>query len=422
MSGTPVAPPFSRDVLARTWLAVKAFSDAGDAAWTVALAWVAVQVASPAVAGLVVAAGTVPRALVLLVGGVAADRLDARRVMVASTGARLVVLGAVLVVDVGGQITLPALLVASVAFGVCDAVYEPSAATIGRQLVRREDLSAYAGLGQALSRLGTLAGAALGGLLVARGGLAGAALFDAVTFVAVGAVLVGWLRPRHRLARAEAEPVLRSVAAGFAHLRTAPHTRSLVLTLSGLNLFVGPALSIGLAVRAQADGWGAAALGTATSLVGAGGVLGSLVMTRWRPGRPAVVAFTCLVVQGAAIVALGAGGRTVSAAACLVIGVSAGMASTLLGALFVATADEAYLGRLSAVLRLGDDVLMPAAMAAFGALVSVGGATMACTVFGGTMAALMFASLVRSSRWAPPEAPGPGVTSTASAARESLTR
>ncbi|WP_448630096.1 hypothetical protein [Cellulomonas soli] len=47
MSEVSVAPPFSRDVLARTWQAVKAFSDAGDAAWTVALAWVALQVASP---------------------------------------------------------------------------------------------------------------------------------------------------------------------------------------------------------------------------------------------------------------------------------------------------------------------------------------------------------------------------------------
>ncbi|WP_448630097.1 MFS transporter [Cellulomonas soli] len=275
--------------------------------------------------------------------------------------------------------------------------------------MRREDLSAYTGLGQTLSRLGSLAGAAGGGLLVARGGLAAAAVFDAVTFVAVGVVLVAWLRPRYRLARAESEPVLRAVAAGFAHLRDAPRTRSLVLTLSGLNLFVGPALSIGLAARAQADGWGAASLGTATSLVGAGGVLGSLVMTWWRPRRPAAVAFSSLVAQGSAIVLLGAGGRVVSAAACLVIGVTAGVASTLLGALFVATADEAYLGRLSAVLRLGDDVLMPAAMAGFGALVSLGGATTACAVFGVTMAALMLGSLGRSRRWSAPGGVEPGV-------------
>lgn len=391
---THEAPPFRKDVLARSWLGVKAFSDAGDAAWAVALAWTAVQVASPAVAGLVVAAGTVPRALVLLVGGVAADRLDPRRVMVASTAARLVVLALVLAGELTATTSLTTLVAAAVAFGLCDAVYEPSAATVGRQLVRREDLSVYAGLGQTLSRLGTLAGAAVGGAVVARWGLGAAALLDAVTFVAVGVVLVAWLRPRYPLARAQAEPVLRAVAAGFAHLRTSPGTRSLVLTLSGLNLFVGPALSVGLAVRAQAEGWGPTAVGTATALVGAGGVLGALVMTRWRPRRPAPVAFAALTAQGAAIVLLGLGGRAVAASACVVVGVTAGVASTLLGALFVATVEEAYLGRLSAVLRLGDDVLLPVAMAGFGALVSLGGVAAACGVFGVTMAGVMLGSML----------------------------
>ena len=88
----PEAPPLRHDTIARGWLALRALSDAGDQVWTIALAWTAVHVATPAAAGLVVAAGTVPRALVLLLGGVVADRYDARRVMVLANGARIAVL------------------------------------------------------------------------------------------------------------------------------------------------------------------------------------------------------------------------------------------------------------------------------------------------------------------------------------------
>ena len=92
----PEALPLRHDTVARGWLALRALSDAGDQIWTIALAWTAVHVATPAAAGLVVAAGTVPRALVLLLGGVVADRYDARRVMILANGARIAVLVAVM--------------------------------------------------------------------------------------------------------------------------------------------------------------------------------------------------------------------------------------------------------------------------------------------------------------------------------------
>ncbi len=40
-------PPFRRDRMVHAWIGVKALSDAGDAVWTIALAWTAVQIASP---------------------------------------------------------------------------------------------------------------------------------------------------------------------------------------------------------------------------------------------------------------------------------------------------------------------------------------------------------------------------------------
>ena len=90
-------PAFRHDRLARAWLGLKAVSDAGDALWTIALAWTAVQIASPAAAGAVVAAGAIPRAVTLLLGGAMADRYDAVRVMTIANLARIGVLVGVVV-------------------------------------------------------------------------------------------------------------------------------------------------------------------------------------------------------------------------------------------------------------------------------------------------------------------------------------
>jgi MFS family permease len=66
---------------------------AGDAAWLVAFAWTAATVADPATAGLVLGAGTLPRAVTALNGGALADRYDARRVVMLANAGRIAVLG-----------------------------------------------------------------------------------------------------------------------------------------------------------------------------------------------------------------------------------------------------------------------------------------------------------------------------------------
>lgn len=382
-------PAFRRDVRVHAWIAVKALSDAGDAVWTIALAWTAVQIASPAVAGLIVAAGTVPRAVVLLFGGVIADRADARRVMLLFNILRIAVLIGVALWVLVSPPGVAVLLLAAVAFGVCDAFYEPSAGTIARQLVRASDLPSYGAVAQTASRLGTMAGAAAGGVLVAHLGLSGSASANALTFAAVVAFIAIWLRPRFALARAPKESALHGIARGFAHLREAPTTRTLVIALSGLNLAVGPAVGIGLALRAQDEGWGAQAVGLFEALLGLGAALGAVCVARWRPRHEAVGGFWALVVQGAAIVALGVGPIWTVAAASFAIGCTAGFASVLLSATFSATVDTAYLGRMGSLTRLGDDCLMPLAMATFGALAATTALWVPFAVFGGAMMALM---------------------------------
>ena len=383
------APTFARDRRVHFWVTVKGFSDAGDVAWTIALAWTAVQIATPAIAGLVVAAGAFPRAVVLLVGGVVADRFETFRVMRLVTVVRIAVLLATIAgIQIAGA-SVPLLLTVAVAFGVCDAVFDPAAATLGRQLVHERDLTAYAGAAQTASRLGTMLGAALGGGLVALGGLSAAALANAVTYAVVLLVLAVVLVARFPLSRTATEPVLRSIGAGFGYLRRDRAARVLVLTLSGLNLAVAPALGIGLALRVQAGEWGPQALGLLEALVGLGAVGGAAVAMRWNPHRATWIGFLLLLCQGLAIVLLAAPELATTVFACLVIGFTAGSASALLSAAFVRTVAPDFLGRISSIRQLSDDLLMPAAMAGFGVVAGGASLTTAFAIFGGAMTALM---------------------------------
>ncbi|MGM7697069.1 MFS transporter [Microbacterium sp. A84] len=382
-------PRFSRDTAVHAWIAVKALSDAGDAIWSIALAWTAVQITSPALAGLIVAAGTLPRAVILLFGGVLADRANARHVMMLFNALRVGVLIFVALWVLASPPSVLVLMLAAIAFGACDAFYEPSAATIGRQLVRTSDLPSYSAVMQTATRLGTMGGAAFGGFLVAYAGLSGSASINALTFTFVIAFIAIWLRPRFALPRAERESALRGILHGFTHMKDAPTTRTLVIALSGLNLAVGPAVGIGIALRAFDEGWGASAVGLFEALIGLGAALGAISVARWRPKHEALGGFWALVVQGVGIVLIGVGPAWLAGAGCFVVGLTAGFASVLLGATFAATIDTAYLGRMSSITRLGDDVLMPLAMAAFGALASFTATWVPFVVFGGALMVMM---------------------------------
>jgi len=374
------APPFARDRLVQAWSVVSGISLAGDAAWFVAFAWTAATVTDPATAGLVLGASTIPRALTALFGGALADRYDARRVVVLANVGRIAVLvvGALIAGALG--LGVPQLLAIAVVFGVLDALHNPAAMTLPRTLVRSEDLPAAAGLMQVAGRLARFGGAPLGGVLVAVGGLRLVMLVDAATF-AVVAVFVGLaLVPRYPRVLASSGSVRQDLVAAGRYLRSTPSVRALVVSLSGLNLFVGPALAVGVTVHVHRSGWGAATVGVADALVGVGAAVGAVFAIRFRSSQPARTGLLMLVGQAVAIAVIGVSNLPLLLAATTVVGITAGLASTQLSGAFQQLIDPAYLGRMGAVTSLGDDVLMPVAMVGFGALVSGAGLPVTCLV------------------------------------------
>ncbi|WP_344340949.1 MFS transporter, partial [Kitasatospora putterlickiae] len=171
------------------WLAGAQLGALGDAALAFALGWAAAAHGGGA-AGLVLTAITVSRTALVLVGGAVADRLGARRVMLAGDAVMLAATLALAAVAGGRGVPLGLLVVAAVVTGVVDAFYLPASGAMPRLLVGAGRLPRALALRQAGGQLAVLLGAPLGGALVAVGGLRGVALADAASFAAVLLVLV----------------------------------------------------------------------------------------------------------------------------------------------------------------------------------------------------------------------------------------
>ena len=129
-------------------------------------------------------------------------------------------------------------------------------------------------------------------------------------------------------------------------------------------------------------------LGAAEAAFAVGAIAGSVIGIRWRVRRPARDGFAVLVGQGVCIAGTGSGSRATLLPAMLLIGVAAGAASVWLSGTYQRTVAPSHLGRVSSVSSLGDLVLVPLAIPAFGALTAATSLLTAACVFGAAMSVL----------------------------------
>ena len=280
------------------------------------------------------------------------------------------------------------LLAVALCFGAASGLTMPAGAILIREVVASDDLGTVQGWNQISTRLMKLLGAPVGGVLVAWGGPVPVMLLDAASFLVVAGVLAVVVRPRFRIPRSTHGRWRDTFRDGVAYLRADEVARLFVVGLTALNVFVTPVTGLGVALRVSGSHWGAGWVGIADGALAAGAIVGSVVAIRRRPTYGASAAFRLLVVQGLAIAAVGLEWRVTLVAAMALLGFTAGAASVWLSAAFLRIVDPSHLGRVSSVTSLGDMVLTPLSVPAFGLLAahtSVLTATVAC---GLTMSAL----------------------------------
>ncbi|MFF5441530.1 MFS transporter [Streptomyces achromogenes] len=370
----PPAPARAhRDPNVLRWLGAYTSSMLGDNVFYLALSWAAVRAGTPAQAGFVMAASALPRAVLMLGGGVIADRLGPRRVVIGSDAVRC---AAVLAVAALLFLTHPGLwplaLLACV-FGTVDAVFMPAVGALPARITGEDQLARVQGLRGLAIRAASVVGAPLGGLGVALGG-APAAFALAGALIALSLPLLLSVRVRDLPAGTGRDATAwADLKAGLRHVRRHRVLGPLMIAIALGDLgFVAP-LNIGLTLLADHRGWGAAGMGWVLAGFGTGAGAASLLLAaRGRLPRAGLVTGCACAAGSVAVGALGfVPGLAAAVGTALLVGLLTGLSGALCGALLQTQADPAFLGRVTAVaglVSLGLTPLsMPVAAAATGA-------------------------------------------------------
>ncbi|MFF3463076.1 MFS transporter [Streptomyces sp. NPDC001984] len=367
--------PAHRDPNVLRWLGAFASSMVGDSVYYIALSWAAVQTGTPSQAGVVMSVSALPRALLMLGGGVIADRLGPRRVVIGSDAVRC---AAVLAVAALLFLTSPGLwplALLALVFGTVDAVFMPAVGALPARITGTDQLARVQGMRGLAIRFASVVGAPLGGLGVALGGAA-AAFALAGLLIAVSVPLLVSVRVREPATRDDVSSRATSwgdLAAGLRYIRRHRVLGPLMLAIALGDLgFVGP-LNVGLTLLADRRGWGASGMGWVLAGFGVGAGAASLVLTvRGRLPRAGLVAGYAILAGSVAIGALAYVPALVGAVgAALLIGLLAGLSGAMCAALLQTHTDPAYLGRVTSVASLVSlgfaPLSMPFAAAAIGA-------------------------------------------------------
>jgi MFS family permease len=256
----------------------------GDGMVGVALAFAVLDLTgSPADLGYVLAARSVSLVAVLLAGGVIADRLPRRRVMVAADLTRLAGQGTMAALLISGHARIWELAALQALHGTATALFNPASTGLIPSLVTADRLQhANALRGLAVS-LGDIAGPALSGVLVVATNPGWAIAADAATFAASALLLSRIPLPATR--PTPSQPFLRDLHDGWTEFRSRTWVWVIVAAASLGNMLFAGFLVLGPAIAKDTLG-GPTAWAAIVATFGAGSLLGGLAALHLQPRRP----------------------------------------------------------------------------------------------------------------------------------------
>jgi len=385
------------------YLIGRAASLIGDQVYFVALAWAAMKTAGPSGVGIALAAATIPRAVLLLAGGVFVDRYGAKTIMLGSNILRAVLLGAISAWVAVNQPDLAALSVIAIAFGAVDGLFYPADNTMTAFLSTPDSITRINGLRQAAQQGALLLGGPAGGVILAAGGLTLAFATDTATLV-FATITLAWTRQTRQAAPPTKDPFHTQLFEGLRLTFTQPLIRDTVIIITvAAFAFAAPA-NVGLPTLAHYRNWGADGYGILTGALGGGALAGALLLgAARRLTRPGLTAMAVMLLQS---VCLGASATVSNEVVATVLiafaGLGLSIASALAFSLVQTNAPAAHLGRVMSVLTLGTAGLAPIAYLVSGLLTSALGVTatfLACAVLeaGAAIAGLTLTSMRKAT-------------------------
>jgi MFS family permease len=283
------------------WLG-RTTSSFGDAITGIALTFAVLKIGSATSLGVVFAAFTISRAGFTLAGGVWADRLSRRKLMLACDVLRGVTQATIAALWMTGAIDVWHFVVAAVVTGGAAAFFGPASTAFVPETVTLPRIQQANALISLSDGGANVVGPALAGVLIGVFGFATAFIVDAVTF-AVSALALAAIRVDERAATVERRPFLHELAEGWREVRARRWVQAAFASFAIGNVTVAVFFVLGPQVFVDELG-GARDWGLAMSVAAAGGIAGSIAALRLRPRRPLLVSFPVVFPGALALLAL----------------------------------------------------------------------------------------------------------------------
>ncbi len=270
------------------WIGQSA-SALGDALVGVALAFAVLKVGGTAGdLGLVFAAFTIPRVVLMLAGGVWSDRLPRRTLMVACDAVRAITQAIVSTILITGHGQVWHLIGLAVVMGGAAAFFTPATVGLMPQVVSRERLQQANALVSISQSAAHVFGPLVAGAMVATVGPGWAFAADGVSFAVSGAFLLQMRVPVRPIE--ERRSFVAELATGWREVAARSWVMAAIGAFALSNAALGAFQVLGPIVAARQLG-GAAAWGIIVTGGAVGGLAGGAISLRWKPSRPLVPGF-----------------------------------------------------------------------------------------------------------------------------------
>ena len=352
------AGPFRRYIIGSL------ISDSGTWMQMMAQGWVMSTLTNRAILlGLISFAAGLPTILLTPFGGSAADRLDKRKILIATQIAQIAFALGLGWLVLTNRIQIWHVIIFAGLLGISIAFEMPAISALVPELVKRDEIAAAVALDRSVFHGSRLIGPSLAGLFVGWWGAASAFFTNAVSFFALIAALISL--PKRPIGTAEEEAQRRSgFAEGFRYVRSNRIIMSMIMLIALNTIFIFPAISpamLPLYVRnvlklgPQSLGWLMAVSGTGAFL----GAVGLLTVPRDR--RLKFMSGNVLAVAAGVFFMSRSHSFWLTACAMGVLAIALSMNFGLANTIVQEHAPPALRGRVSAVFGMSFFGLMPIA-------------------------------------------------------------
>ena len=256
---------------------------------SVALPWLVLQLGgSPLQLGMVMAFMFGPSMVVAPLSGVLADRLDKRRTLIAVNLGSMAQAAALFILVLTGAVEIWHVFALALAAGFLNAIEMPVRQAFVADLVPREDLTNAIALSSTSFNLSRVIGPAIAGVTIAVFGVASNFGINAVSYLSaiVGLVMID-VKLLNRMPRPDRFPSIRSsLGEGLRYARATPTVLWPLVLLGGVAALAMNFQTLLPLFTRDVLGMGSGGYGALFATMGAGSLLGSLMLAFATSQRP----------------------------------------------------------------------------------------------------------------------------------------